>query len=86
MHPKIGSFLCALWRPLGPPIGCHSVKNQVEKIYTYDFVKKGYLRVLTMFLEYYPLDKHFKHGFKLFGPIFNIYPILWITLFCCINA
>ena len=24
-----------------------------------------------MFWQYYTLDKHFKHGFKLFGPIFH---------------
>ena len=35
------------------------------------FVKKGYFRLLTLFWKYYPLDKHFKHGFKIFRPIFN---------------
>ena len=43
----------------------------MEQIYAYDFVKKGYFRLLTLFLKYYPLDKHFKHGFKVFRPIFN---------------
>ena len=39
--------------------------------YVCNFVKKGHLRVLTMFWKYFTLDKHFKHGLKLFGPIFN---------------
>ena len=45
--------------------------GEMEQIYAYDFVKKGYFRLLTLFLKYYPLDKHFKHGFKIFRPIFN---------------
>ena len=70
MDPKIESFLCALWRPLQTPIsGLH--KSEMEQIYTYDFVKKGYFRLLTLFWKYYTLDKHFKHGFKIFRPIFN---------------
>ena len=46
-------------------------KSEMEQIYAYDFVKKGYFRLLALFLKYYPLDKHFKHGFKILRPIFN---------------
>ena len=49
----------------------HWLKSEMEQIYAYDFVKKGYFRLLTLFLKYYPLDKHFKHYFKIFRPIFN---------------
>ena len=41
------------------------------QIYTCNFVKKENLGVLTILGKYYTLDKHFKQGFKLFGPIFN---------------
>ena len=46
-------------------------KSEIEQIYAYDFVKEGYFRLLILFLKYYPLDKHFKHGFKIFRPIFH---------------
>ena len=41
------------------------------QIYTCNFAKKENLGVPTIFGKYYTLDKHFKHGFKLFGPLFN---------------
>ena len=54
-----------------PTTGVALQKNEMEQIYTYDFVKNGCFWLLTLFLKYYPLDKHFKHGFKIFRPIFN---------------
>ena len=37
---------------------CCSAKKSNGANLQYDFVKKGYLRVLTMFWKYYTLDKH----------------------------
>ena len=45
-----------------PATGTALQKSEMEQIYAYNFVKKGYFRLLTLFLKYYPLDKHFKHN------------------------
>ena len=53
--PKIESFLCGLWTPLGPPFmgwpttGAALQKSQMEQIYAYDFVTIVNLGVLTIF-------------------------------------
>ena len=46
-------------------------KSEMVQIYAYDFVEKGDFMLLTLFWKYNPLDKHFKHGFRIFRPIFN---------------
>ena len=69
MHGDICSNieLGRIWHAAGATLQ----KSEMEQIYAYDFVKKGYFRLLTLIWKYYPLDKHFKHGFKIFRPIFN---------------
>ena len=54
-----------------PTAGATVHKSEVVQIYAYDFVKKGCFMLLTLFWKYHPLDKDFKHGFKIFQPIFN---------------
>ena len=57
-------------------------ESQMVQKYACNFVKKGHLTVLSIFGKSYTLDKHFKHGFKLFGPIFFIiHYILWTPFF-----
>ena len=65
-----------------PTAGTTLHKSEMEQIYAYDFVKKGYLRLLTLFWKYHILDKHFKHGFKIFRPVFSnlIYTMVTIIL------
>ena len=68
--------------PVFVPYGDHydpTVGGNVQ-IYMYDFVKKGCFRLLTLFCKYHPLDKHFKHGFKIFDEFLIIYSILWIDM------
>ena len=72
MHPKIESFsfhpmetiITPHWGR-SPAAGATLHKSEMQQIYTYDFVKKGYFRLLTLFWKYHPLDKHFKHGFNM---------------------
>ena len=68
-----------------PTAGAALHKSEMEQIYAYDFVKKGYFRLLTLFWKYHTLDKHYKHGFKIFRPIFNnlLYNIDIILLHEC---
>ena len=46
-------------------------------------MKKWYLCVLTIYWKYYTLDKHFRHGLKLFRPI---YRQLSVFILGCINV
>ena len=45
--PQLGGQL-GRW----PATGGALHKSQMEQIYTYDFVRKGYLRLLTIFWKY----------------------------------